>query len=65
MSKIAKLILFMPANNARVIIFYNETHYYLFQKNRVLKNFAKFTGKHLGKSLFFNKVAGLRPVTLF
>ena len=27
----------------------------------VLKNFAKFTGKHLYQSLFFNKAAGLRP----
>ena len=27
----------------------------------VLRNFAKFTGKHLCQSLFFNKVAGLRP----
>ena len=26
----------------------------------VLKNIAKFTGKHLRQSLFFNKVAGLR-----
>ena len=26
----------------------------------VLKDFAKFTGKHLRQSLFFNKVAGLR-----
>ena len=26
----------------------------------VLKNFTKFTGKHLCQSLFFNKVAGLR-----
>ena len=26
----------------------------------VLKNFAKLTGKHLCRSLFFNKVAGLR-----
>ena len=25
----------------------------------VLRNFAKFTGKHLGQSLFFNKVADL------
>ena len=25
----------------------------------VLRNFAKFTGKHLGESLFFNKVSGL------
>ena len=27
-------------------------------------NFAKFTGKHLCQSLFFNKIAGLRPATL-
>ena len=26
----------------------------------VLRNFTKFTGKHLYQSLFFNKVAGLR-----
>ena len=30
----------------------------------VLRNFTKFTGKHLCKSLLFNKVAGLRPTTL-
>ena len=30
-------------------------------KNSVLQNLAKFTGKHLRQSLFFNKVAGLRP----
>ena len=30
----------------------------------VLKNFAKFTGKHLCQSLFFNKNAGLRPAAL-
>ena len=33
----------------------------LFYKKSVLKNFAKFTRKHLCQSLFFNKVAGLRP----
>ena len=33
-------------------------------KKSVLRNFAKFIGKHLCQSLFFNKVAGLRPVTL-
>ena len=31
---------------------------------KVLKDFAKFTGKHLCQSLFFNKVAGFRPATL-
>ena len=30
----------------------------------VLRNFTKFTGKHLCQSFFFNKVAGLRPATL-
>ena len=32
----------------------------------VLRNFTKFTGKHLCSSLFFNKVAGLslQPATL-
>ena len=29
-----------------------------------IRNFAKFTGKHLCQSLFFNKVAGLRPTNL-
>ena len=33
-------------------------------KKGVLRNFAKLTGKFLCQSLFFNKVAGLRPATL-
>ena len=33
-------------------------------KNGVLRNFAKFTGKHMCHRLFFNKVASLRPATL-
>ena len=36
----------------------------VFCKKGVLRNFAKFTGKHLCQSLFFNKVAGLRPAIL-
>ena len=35
-----------------------------FFKKVVLRNFKKFIGKHLCQSLFFNKVAGLRPVTV-
>ena len=36
-----------------------------FCKKVVLRNFAKFTGKHLCQSIFFlNKVAGLRPAIL-
>ena len=33
-------------------------------KKGILKNFTKFTEKHLCQSLFFNQVAGLRPATL-
>ena len=32
----------------------------MFCKKGIPKNFTKFTGKHLCRSLFFNKVAGLR-----
>ena len=30
----------------------------------VLRNYTKLTGKHLCQSLFFDKIAGLRPATL-
>ena len=33
-------------------------------KKSVLRNFIKFTGKHLCQNFFFNKVAGLRPAAL-
>ena len=33
-------------------------------KKRCSEKFRKFTGKHLCKSLFFNKVACLKPATL-
>ena len=36
----------------------------VFCKKGVLRNFTKFTQKHLCYSLFFNKVAGLKPATL-
>ena len=36
----------------------------VFYKKGVIKNFAKFTGKYLYQSLFFNKVAGPCPATL-
>ena len=36
----------------------------VFYKKGVLRNFTNFTGKHRCQSLFFNKVAGLRPATL-
>ena len=34
------------------------------RRKGALRNFAKFTGKHLCQSLFLNKVAGMRPATL-
>ena len=33
-------------------------------RKNVLRNFTKFTRKHLSQSLFFNKVSGLRPANL-
>ena len=50
------IMLFLPAN------FHKQPPEELYAKN-VLTNFTKFTGKHLCKSLFFNKVTGLRPAT--
>ena len=46
------------------LIFLRSSHPEMFCKNRVLRNLTTFTGKHLCQSLFFNKVAGLRPATL-
>ena len=43
---------------------FRSSHQRCFVRKGVLRNFAKFTGKHLCQSLFFNKVAGLRPATL-
>ena len=41
-----------------------STHRRCSVKKDCLRNFAKLTGKRLCQSLFFNKVAGLRPSTL-
>ena len=60
---------------SRLILSFFVDHYYklrhyrssrpkVFCKKGVLKNFPKFTGKHLCQNLFFNKVAGLRPASL-
>ena len=43
---------------------YRSSHQRCSMKKGVVRNFAKFTGKHLCQSLLFNKVAGLRPATL-
>ena len=44
-------------------IFFQKQPPEVFYKKGVLRNFAKFTGKHLRQSLFFNKVTGLMPAT--
>ena len=41
-----------------------SSHPEVFCKKGVLRNFAKFTGKHLCQRPFFNKVVALRPATL-
>ena len=38
---------------------YRSSRLEVFNKKGVLRNFGKFTGKHLCQSLFFNKVASL------
>ena len=52
-AKVEMLTVFWPQSRSR--------RPEVFCKKGVLEN---FTGKHLCHSLFFNKVAGLRPVTL-
>ena len=46
------------------ILSYLILSYLILSIKGVLKYFAKFTGKHLCQSLFFNKAAGLRAATL-
>ena len=50
--------------NFAVETFFRSNHRSRSIRKGVLRNFTKFTGKHLYQSLFFNKVAGLRPETL-
>ena len=62
----------IPRISANFVVKYNllpRTDIAPFKKSHrrctILENFAKFTGKHLSESLFFNKYAGLRSTTLF
>ena len=41
-----------------------SSHQRCYIRKGVLRNFTKFTGKHLYQSLFFNKVAGVKKETL-
>ena len=51
-------------SNSTIFLFFRSSRPEVFCKKGVLRNFAKFTGKHLCQSLFFDKVAGLRAATL-
>ena len=48
----------------KVIRIFRNNRREVFCKKGVLKNFTKFTGKHLCQSLFYDKVAVLRPQAL-
>ena len=50
----SKLSRNMPNSNCR------KSHQNRSVRKRILRNFTKFTGKHMRQSLFFNKVARLR-----
>ena len=50
-------------NNSRALVCCN--HPGVFYKKGVLRNFAKFTGKHLCRSLFFNRVIEKREKILY
>ena len=52
------------SNIVRKLSMNRSSHQRCSTKKDVLRNFSKFTGKHLRQSLFFNKIAGLRPANL-
>ena len=53
----------LPIKSIKLKIF-RSSHRSCSVRKGVLINFAKFIGRHLCQSLFFNKIAGLRPATL-
>ena len=54
----------MSVFKGRRLLMFRSSHQRCSIRKGIPENFTKFTGKHLCQSLFFNKVAGLRPVTL-
>ena len=60
-----KITTFWPNHLACILTSSRSSHRMCSLRKSVLRNFAKFTGPHLCQSLFFNKVAGLRPEHLF
>ena len=62
--KSKKLVDFRNSVLFTLAIIYRSSRQKVFCKNGVLRNFAKFTGKHLCQNLLFNKAACLRPAIL-
>ena len=58
------LLLLLSLRRVQFSDFLRSSRPEVFCKKSVLRNFTKFTGKHLCQGLFFNKVAGLRAATL-
>ena len=58
------ILLYYSIQTCRGLFLYRSSRAEVFSKKGVPKNYAKFTGKNLCQSLFFNKVSGLRPATL-
>ena len=52
-------------NLNHLVCLFRNSHLQVFCQRAVFKNFAKFLGKGLWWNLFFNKVAGFHPATLF
>ena len=52
------------ADKLALVFFCRSSHRRCFVRKGALRNLAKFIGKHLCQSLFFNKVGGLRLATL-
>ena len=50
----------LSGNGTEMLFFNKKQPPLVYYKNGVLKNFAKFTGKRLRRSLFFNKDESLR-----
>ena len=48
----------------KILFIFKSSQPEVFCKKCALKNFAKFTGKHLCQSFFFNKFAGLKAALL-
>ena len=51
------ILVFYTINHATMFFLFRSSHRRCSVRKGVLRNFTKFTGKHLCQSLFFNKVA--------